>query len=186
MEKKLTKYDLLKGLIKKAFSPFTTSETIQDIKHILETSHRFDGLNHLYLVACYLEDDTRLFYVDYKRAVEQLNIALSEHCDVAYYYQYLLYKKTDKNKARIGLHVMSELNYGPALLALAKEYENGELFEKDENKAMTYYQKAMDAKEIDAYINGILLAKKNNDKTTENKIYQKAVKNKIDLPGIVE
>ena len=186
MEKKLTKYDLLKGLIAKAFSPFTTSETIQDIKHILETSHRFDGLNHLYLVACYLENDTRLFYIDYDKAVQQLDIALSEHCDIAYYYQYLLYKKTDKVKARAGLQVICELNYGPALLALAKEYESGDIFKKDDNKAMKYYLKAMDNNEIDAYIRGVLLAKKHDDKETEDMIYRKAATKKIDLPGKVD
>ena len=186
MENKLTKFQLLKNLIAKAFSPFSSLETIIDIKNILATSNGFDGFNHLYLVACYLQNDTRIFHLTREQAEQQLNLALSEHCDLAYYYQYLLYKNIDDKKAREGLYIITEFNYGPALLALAKEYESGHLFKKDDQKAYEYYLKATDCREIDAYIGCILLAKKYHDKDAEQKIYQKAEKNHISLPGRVE
>ncbi len=156
-----------------------------DVKHILETSDRFNGFNHLYLVACYINKDDSLFYVSFESAEKQLQLALNEKCDIAYYYQYLFYRDSDPIKAREGLYIICEYDYGPALLALGKEYEKGTLFKKDDNEAIKYYKRAADTGEVEAFIDGILLSKKKNDKQSEEMFYHLAEVKNIHLPGRV-
>lgn len=173
METKLSNFQKLKGLIEQAYSPFTTTETLSDIKQILKTSDGFDGYNHLCIVAFYLDKENQLFYITKEEAEEQLELALKEHCDIAYYFVYRFYRDTDKNKARAALYLMSEFNYGAALLSLAKEYERGDLFPLDYDKAYEYYRKAMDAKEIDAFIQGLLLVKRKDKLIIKPTLYLK-------------
>lgn len=185
MEKKLTQQELLENLIRTASQPFTTSEQRHDIKTVLENSSNFHGMNHLFLVSCYFEENP-LFSISEGKALYQAGLALKEGNPIAYYYLYLLHKGKEEQKARIDLRMAVHYKVPQALLEMARLLEKGEMFPHNQNKAFQLYQQAAEKGETEAYYGMLLIASKNQDIEKAKQIYKEAKEKGISLPGVVE
>lgn len=184
MEKSVTKKELLAELIKSAQDPFASNEKIIDIKRILSSSDSFDGANHLLLVEAFLYPSESPFPMSLEEAKEQAKLAITEGNHNGYYYLYLL--SEDNQEKRTCLEIASFYGYQKAIIEIAKCYHNGYLFEKDLNKAYTYYSLAANKGNRAGYVGMIEVDADLGDKERQIEDYKKASENGFSLPGVIE
>jgi len=186
MEKRLTRNELLIGLLRIASNPFTSLEKKLEIKKILEDSSTMRGMNHLFLLRCHFEEEHPLFYVSEEEAFRQAKLALKENNRGAYYYLYLLYRSKDEVKARNYLRLSCDAKNPYAFLEMGKLQKEGILFEKDLEKASKNLTIAANCGLKEAYFQLLLMASEAHDIEKEKAIYIQAMFHQIYLPGIVE
>lgn len=187
MEKPLTRKELLSHLIAQAEDPFCSTQELQDLRNILFQSDTFSGMNHLYLVTLYLKKEFSLFSVTKEQALEQCALALKEGNKRAYFYFYLVYKKDgDWQKARNSLRLSCDFKDREGYLWMGKELLSGELFPKDERKALSFFEKAIQAGEKKGYDELLFHYLKNGEKEKAKEILVRAEKDSYPLPGVVE
>lgn len=185
MDKKLSSKALLIYLIKKAYDPFCTADSYQDIKSILFHSNNFHGMNYLYLAESYIEDDFSLFKISQEQAIHFCKKALKEDNPYGYYCLYKIYlKANDLKKARIFLRLSCSSSITEAYLEMGKNYQEGFLFSKDYKKAENYYLKALYLGNKESYFYLLLLALKERKTEKAYKIYSIAEKDNYRLPGV--
>lgn len=184
MEKKLTKKELLSNLLTSAQDPFSSTEKVMDIKRILADSNSFDGTNHLLLVEAFLKPMDYPFPMTKKEAEEQANLAIKEGNHFGYYYLYLL--SNDAQEKRKCLEIASFYGYMQAVLEIAKCYHIGYLFEKNLEKAYTYYSLAANKGERKGYIGMIEIDADLGNKEKQKQDYLKAQEAGFSLPGVIE
>lgn len=186
MEKSLSRNELLTTFLRQAENPFTSMEQKADIKRILEESTTMRGMNHLYLVQCYFEEDHPLFYVTEEEALTQAQLALKENNRGAYFYLYKLYRDKDEVKARNYLR-LSCWNKNPyAYLEMGKLRKDGILFKKNREEAYRNFEVAARCGLEEGYFNLLLMASEDHDYEKEKKIYRTALVRGISLPGVVQ
>lgn len=185
MEKRLTRNELFDSLISKARNPFTTSEQKSDIKKILMESNTMNGLNHLFLVKCYFEEKP-LFRISKEEAIKQANKAYNEHNSGIYHYLYLFSKDENPQRAKSYLLISCLYGYAKSYLEIANLYYKGILFEKNIDKAYENYKIASSCHLKEGYFGMLLIAVEKGDFNLQKEIIEKAKKDNIELPGIVE
>ncbi len=186
MENKLSSKQLLRNLLISARDPFASDSKIKDIQNILSSSSSFEGVNHLILVKTYLNPTMFPFIVSKEEAFEQVELALKEHNYVAYYYQYLLYRK-EKNikKARISLNAAASYYVEEALLEIARLKKEGEIYEKNIDSAISYYKEACKLNSRDGYYYLQLLYNELGQEDKAKEVYNEAKEKGIQLLGTV-
>ena len=185
MENKLSQKELLQRLIDGVKSPFCTTEKQKDIKKILMTSSNFEGMNHLFLVSCYLSEGTGLFQVSEEEAFTQAELALKEKNPIAYYAFYELYKMKDPHKAKAYLMISCDTGYVKAYLTMARLLEKAGSLSPDGIDAYHYYALAAEEGSQEGYYGMLLLDQKNQDYGKAKNDYEKARKAGVLLPGTV-
>lgn len=186
MEKKLTRDELLMQLIDKAKDVFTTSEQKYDILKILKESTNFRGKNHLFLVQCYFQETTPLFFITKEEALEQAEAALKDGNAYSCYYLYRLLKEKNPVRARNYLRICCDHAYPIAYLEMAKCKHYGNLFYRDYEGAIQYYQKAALSGLKEGYEGLMSLYLELGEIEKEKEVYQEAKKKGFDLLGVVE
>ncbi|MCR4698505.1 MAG: hypothetical protein K5762_03970 [Bacilli bacterium] len=186
MEKRLTRDELLNSFLRKAENPFTTMEQKNDIRRILMESNTMRGMNHLFLVKCYFDEEQPLFHISKKEAIRQAKLAYRENNRGAFYYLYLLLKDSDPVKARNYLNLACACGNPKAYLEKGRLQHRGILFEKNEKEAFKNYHIAALCSLADGYYGMLLLASELGDITLARQVYEEANKNGISLPGVVE
>ncbi len=186
MEKRLTRDELLENLLQRASNPFTSMEQKTEIKKILMESTTMRGMNHLFLVRCYFNEENPLFFVTEDEALRQAHLALKENNTGAYYYLSLLYKDKDPTKARNYLRLSCYAKNPYAFLLLGKYRKEGILFEKDRKKAEECFRIAANCHLKEGYFQLLLMASEDHNIPKENGIYGEALFHGIKLPGVIE
>lgn len=186
MEKRLTREELLESLISQAQDPFCSIDKFQDIRNILFRSDTFQGINHLYLAALYLDGDALLFDMDAKKAYDQIALAIKEGNRTAYFLLYRLARKEgDFQKARNALRIAYDSDYPKAYVAMGRELREGGLFPKDDDLAEACFKKAVETKEEAAYVELYALYLERGEKEKADALFQKAKEDGHPLPGVV-
>lgn len=185
MEKQLTRDELLFSLLKKAKNPFTTMEQKNDVKRILMESSTMRGMNHLFLAKCYFEDKP-LFNISKEEAIRQANLAYKENNTGAFFYLYKFAKDTHPSIARNYLRLACMYGNPYAYLELANLKKDGILFEKNLKEAFENYKMAAECNLKEGYFGMLLIASEKGNEELQKEIYQKAIKNNIELPGIIK
>lgn len=188
MEKRLTREELLQNLIRQLEDPFCSAEKYADIKNILFTSDTFHGVNHLFLAKLYLDGVKDFLPVDEKECLHQIELALKEGNHNAYFFLYLFYRKVgDFSKARNFLRLSYDRHYPDALLAMGKESMEGILFQKDLSFAYACFRRAIDlGRKKEGYYHMVLIDTMLGNTKRAREDYEKAKKDGVLLPGVVE
>lgn len=184
MEKKLSQKSLLRNLLLTSMDPFCTIEKIHDIQEILEDSTAFEGINHLILVQTYFDSTLYPFSVSKEKAIQQANAAIKDGNKAGYYYLYLLSDKDSDRRNNLNIAVF--YNYPEAYLSYAKHLQKGDLYDKDLQKAYTYYQSAAQNGLVDGYMGMLEIDIERNDQEQQKKDYKEALEKGFKLPGTIQ
>lgn len=186
MEKSLTHDNLLQTLINRAIDPFSTCEQKQDIQRILEQSSSFGGLNHLFLVQCYLRNDDNIFSIDKDKAILQAELALNEGNTYSCYFLFQLLKNDKRAMARNYLRLACDYAIPEAYLEMAKCLHKGYLFIQDRQKAYENYKKAARSGLREGFYGMLLITCEDGDIEKQNKIITEAGLAGYDLYGMIK
>ena len=186
MEKRLTRDELLNSFLRRAENPFTTMEQKNDIRRILMESNTMRGMNHLFLVKCYFNEEQPLFHISKEEAIRQAKLAYRENNRGAFYYLYLLLKDSDHVRARNYLRLSCSCGNPQAYLEKAKLQHHGILFEENKEEAFSNYKIAAQCGLNDGYYGMLLLASEQGNIKLARQVYNEAKEHGVYLPGVVE
>lgn len=187
MERPLTRKELLARLIRQAEDPFCTTEELSDLRNIIFHSDSFSGMNHLYVVDLYLRKDFSLFSVGFEEALRQCRLALQEKNKRGYFYLYRLYREKGQGlEARNSLRLSCDFQDPLGLLAMGRELLSGELFPKDEGKALSYLERAVQAGRKEGYDDLFFYHLRRGNRKEAEDVVRRAKEEHHFLPGVVE